>query len=121
MNQDSPYVAAAIHDAQRAGVAVYSIYFGAAGMRGGSADFSGQNYLQQLTQGTGGVNLWEGTGNPQSTAPFLTMFQHAVAETYIATFSAPASSNPQNMVRIKFSAAKTKLRAPEQVRPGNQE
>jgi hypothetical protein len=49
------------------------------------------------------------------------MFQHAVAETYIATFSAPASSNPQNMVRIKFSAAKTKLRAPEQVRPGNQE
>src|ERR1039457_4010920 len=63
MNQDSPYVAPAIHDAQRAGVAVHSIYFGDAGMRGGSVDFSGQNYLQQLTQGTGGVNLWEGTGN----------------------------------------------------------
>ena len=121
MNQDSPYVAAAIHDAQRAGVAVYSIYFGDAGMRGGSVDFSGQNYLQQLTQGTGGANLWEGTGNPQSTAPFLTMFQHAVAETYIATFSAPASNNPQNLVRIKFSAAKAKLHASEQVRPGNQE
>ena len=121
MNQDSPYVAAAIHDAQRAGVAVYSIYFGDAGMRGGAVNFSGQNYLQQLTQSTGGVNFWEGEGNPQSTAPFLTMFQHAVAETYVATFNAPASHDPKNLVRIKFSAAKTKLRAPEQVRPGNQE
>jgi hypothetical protein len=121
MNQDSPYVAAAIHDAQRAGVAVYSIYFGDAGMRGGAVDFSGQNYLQQLTQGTGGVNLWQGDGNPQSTAPFLTMFQHAVAETYVATFSAPATHDPQNLVRVKFSATKTKLRSPEQVRPGNQE
>ncbi len=121
MNQDSPYVAAAIHDAQRAGVAVYSIYFGDAGMRGGSVDFSGQNYLQQLTQGTGGANLWEGTGNPQSTAPFLTMFQHAVAETYIATFNAPATRDPQDLVRVKFSAAKTKLHAPEQVRLGNTE
>jgi hypothetical protein len=121
MNQDSPYVAAAIRDAQRAGVAVYSIYFGDAGMRGAAVDFSGQNYLQQLTQGTGGANLWEGTGNPQSTAPFLTMFQHAVAETYIATFNAPATHDPQNLVRVKFSAAKTKLHAPEQVRPGNTE
>ena len=76
---------------------------------------------QQLTQGTGGVNLWEGEGNPQSTAPFLATFQHAVAETYIATFNAPASNDPQNLVRVKFSAAKTKLHAPEQVRPGNTE
>jgi hypothetical protein len=121
MNQDSPYVTASIHDAQRAGVAVYAIYFGDAGIRGGAADNSGQNYLQQLTQGTGGVNFWEGEGNPQSTAPFLTMFQHAVAETYIATFSAPATRDPQNLVRIKFSAAKTKLHAADQVRPGNQE
>ena len=74
-----------------------------------------------MTQGTGGANLWEGTGNPQSTAPFLTMFQHAVAETYIATFNAPATRDPQDLVRVKFSAAKTKLHAPEQVRLGNTE
>ena len=121
MNQDSPYVAAAIRDAQRAGVTVYTIYFGDAGMRGGSVDFSGQGYLQQLTEGTGGVNLWEGTGNPQSTAPFLQMFQHAIAETYVATFIAPANSDPQSLVRVKFSAGKAKLRSPELVRPGNQE
>ena len=86
MNQDSPYVAAAVTDAQRAGVAVYAIYYGAAGMRGDSANNSGQSYLAQLTQGTGGVNFWQGEGNPVSMAPFLDQFQHAVAETYIATF-----------------------------------
>lgn len=122
MNQDSPYVAAAVTDAQRAGVAVYTIYYGGAGMRGDSANNSGQSYLAQLTQGTGGVNYWQGSGNPVSMAPFLAQFQHAVAETYIATFDAPRGNNPQrDMVRVKFSAAKTKLHAPEEVRPGNQE
>jgi hypothetical protein len=122
MNQDSPYVAAAVTDAQRAGVAVYSIYYGAAGMRGDSANNSGQSYLAQLTQGTGGINLWQGEGNPVSMAPFLAQFQHAVAETYIATFDAPIGNNPErDMVRVKFSAAQTKLHAPEEVRPGNQE
>jgi hypothetical protein len=122
MNQGSPYVDTAVADAQRAGVAVYAIYFSDAGIVGGSADNSGQNYLGQITQGTGGVNLWEGTGNPVSMTPFLSTFQRAIAETYIATFNAPAGKNPQrDMVRVKFSAPKTKLRAPEQVRPGNQE
>jgi hypothetical protein len=122
MNQDSPYVAAAIKDAQRAGVAVYSIYFGAAGMGGGSANFSGQSYLTELTEGTGGVNYYQGTGNPVSMAPFLGMFQNAIAETYIATFNAPASGNrDRDLVRVKITAPNAKLRAPEEVRVGNQE
>jgi hypothetical protein len=122
MNQGSPYVDNAVADAQRAGVAVYAIYFGDAGMEGGSVNNSGQNYLSQLTAGTGGIDLWEGVGNPVSTAPFLSKFQSALAETYIATFNAPLGNNPaHDLVRVKFTAAKTKLRAPEQVRPGNQE
>lgn len=120
MNQQSPYVDQAVSDAQRAGVAVYSIYFGDAGIRGGSANFSGQSYLQQLTEGTGGTNYWEGVGNPVSTAPFLSQFQHAVAETYVATFNAPAGKD-RDLVRVKFSAPGAKLHAPEMVRPGNQE
>jgi hypothetical protein len=121
-NQDSPYVAAAVTDAQRAGVAVYAIYFADAGIRGGSADFSGQSYLQQLTQGTGGLNLWEGVGSPVTTKPFLSQFQRALGETYIATFTAPASRNPQHdLIRVKFSAPKVKLHAPELVRAGNVE
>jgi hypothetical protein len=122
MNQGSPYVDAAVSDSQRAGVAVYAIYFGDAGIRGGSADNSGQNYLSQLTQGTGGVSLWEGVGSPVSMAPFLSQFQRAVAETYVATFNAPTGKYAQrDMVRVKFSAGKTKLHAPEQVLPGNHE
>ena len=122
LNQDSPYVAAAIADSQRAGVAVSAIYFSDAGMRGGSADNSGQNYLQELTQGTGGTNFWQGVGNPVSTAPFLAEFQRTIAETYVATFPAPTGKNPDHdLVHIKFSAGKTRLRAPSEVLPGNQE
>lgn len=122
MNQDSPYVAASVTDAQRAGVAVYSIYFGAAGMGGGSVNFSGQSYLSQLTEGTGGVNYYEGMGNPVSMAPFLHKFQSAIAETFIATFNAPASGNrADDLVRVKITAPASKLRAPEQVRVGNKE
>ena len=121
MNQGSPYVDNAIADAQRAGVAVYAIYFGDAGMGGGMTDSSGQDYLSQITQATGGVNLWEGVGNPVSTAPFLAV-SGALAETYIATFNAPLGNNPErDLVRVKFTAAKTKLHAPEKVRPGNVE
>jgi hypothetical protein len=123
MNQDSPYVQSAVEDAQRAGVAVYSIYFGDAGIRGPRASFSGQSYLAQLSEATGGVNYYEGTGNPVSTTPFLNAFQSAVAKTYIATFDAPLGKDPaRELVRVKIaSSSKTKLHAPEQVRPGNVE
>jgi hypothetical protein len=122
MNQDSPYVAAAVTDAQRAGVAVYAIYFADAGIRGGSANSSGQNYLSQVAEQTGGVSLWQGLGNPISMGPFLDQFRRAVSETYVATFSAPAGRDAQrDLVRVKFSAAKTRLHSPDEVRPGNQE
>ena len=143
MNQGSPYVDTAIADAQRAGVAVYSIYFADAGIYGGSANISGQDYLNHLTQATGGTDYWEGMGNPVSTAPFLSKFQSTLAETYIATFNAPASKDyAHNLVGVKFNvikppkppkvkgqkapkltgpSIKTTLGAPENVRPGNVE
>ncbi len=117
LNQDSPYVSAAVTDAQRAGVPVYSIYFTDAGFRGGRSSFSGQSYLSQLAQGTGGIAFYLGTGNPVSLAPFLNQFKGALAETYVATF--PVEEN-KKMVSLKLSTtlAKTKLRGPDQVRPG---
>lgn len=122
-NQDSPYVQAAVTDSQRAGVAVYSIYYSDAGIRGENASLSGQSYLQQLSEGTGGTDYYEGNGSPVSIAPYLTEFQHAVAATYIATFDAPAGKDPaRDLIRIKFTpVSKTKLHAPEDVRPGNVE
>jgi len=116
-NQDSPYVAAAITDAQRTGVPVYSIYYNDAGFRGGRGSFSGQSYLQQVAQETGGTAYYQGTGNPVSLAPFLKQFQNAVAESYIATF--PVEGN-KKMVSLKASTTlpKTKINVADQVRPG---
>jgi hypothetical protein len=117
LNQDSPYVATAVTDAQRAGVPVYSIYYSDAGFRGNRGSFSGQGYLAQMAEGTGGVSFYQGTGSPVSIAPFLKEFQDNVAETYVATFVVPAS---KELARLKLSTTlpKTKVRAPEQVRAG---
>ena len=130
MNQDSPYVQAATEDAARAGVAVYSIYFGDAGFRGGGggrrgggASFSGQSYLAQVSQGTGGVAYWQGIGNPVSMVPFLNDFKRSVSETYVATFQATATGKNKNLVRIKTTTDLhgVRLRAPDSVRAGNME
>lgn len=117
MNQNSPYVESAVRDAQRAGVAVYSIYYSDAGIRGGRASFSGQSYLAQVSDGTGGTAYYQGTGNPVSMEPYLNQFQKAIAETYVATFLAPAG---KDLVQFKASTnlPKTNVHAPQEVRPG---
>jgi len=117
LNQNSPYVESAVSDAQRAGVPVYSIYFSDAGFGRNRASFSGQSYLLQLAQGTGGAAYYQGTGNPVSIAPYLKQFTNALAETYVATF--PVDGN-KKMVSLKLSTTlpSTKLQAQTQVRPG---
>lgn len=119
MNQDSPYVDQAITDAQKEGVAVYTLYFTDAGIRGPQANFSGQSYLQMLADATGGLNLFEGEWNSPSLLPYLKDFTNSLSRTYIATFEAPAGK--EDMVRLKVSAPGAKLRAPNEVVPGNKE
>ena len=116
-NQDSPYVASSITDAQRIGAAVYSIYYSNAGMLGNRGSFSGQSYLAQLAQATGARSFYEGSGNPVSLAPFLDQFKSAIAETYVATFNAPGN---KDFVQLRTSTTlpKTKFRTASQVRPG---
>jgi hypothetical protein len=117
LNQNSPYVDAAVTDAQRSGVPVYSIFFNDAGFGRGRGSFSGQSYLSELAEGTGGVAYYQGTGNPVSMAPYLKQFQQSIADTYVATF--PVDVN-KKMVSVKLATdlPKTKLRGPSQVRPG---
>ncbi len=118
-NQNSPYVSSAVTDAQRAGIPVYSIYYADAGFRGQQGSFSGQSYLQQVAEGTGGQAYFQGLGNPVSLTPFLDQFRKAVAETWVATFNAPGN---KELVPLKVSTKLpgTKVRAPQQVRPGTQ-
>jgi hypothetical protein len=49
--------------------------------------------------------------------PYLKQFQKAISETYVASFMAPAG---KGLVQFKVSTKlpKTKVRAPELVRPG---
>ncbi len=121
LNQNSPYVEAAQTDAQRAGVSVSSIYFNDAGFGAGRGTFSGQSYLSQVSEATGGRAYYEGVGNPVSMAPFLAQFQHAISETFVATFQARAKGNDLVSVKAESTVRGTKLRTPQAVRPGNME
>jgi hypothetical protein len=121
MNQDSPYVQAAQEDAQRAGIAVYAIAYTDSGIRGGRASFSGQSYLQQVADATGGRSFYQGTGNPVALSPYLDEFRSAIAESYTATFMANANrskSNSLTRLKITTSQPKLKIHAPDAVQPG---
>lgn len=123
LNQDSPYVTSAQIDAQRAGVVVSSVYYSDAGFRGGGS-FSGQSYLGQVADATGGKLYNIGSINPVSLAPLFQQFAHDLSETYIATFNADAGAGGrEHLLRIKLSTStpKLKLRTSENVRPGNLE
>jgi hypothetical protein len=119
MNQNSVYVDNSIRDAQRAGVPVYSIYYGNAGIRGGAASFSGQSYLAKVSDETGGQAYFQGMGNPVSLTPFFEKFTKSLSESFVATFPAPAKTN-NNLIALKFSTTlgSTKLQAARYTRPG---
>jgi hypothetical protein len=119
MNQDSPYVQAAQEDAQRAGVAVYSIYFTEAGVRGGS--LSGQSYLGQVAEATGGELFNQGPITPVSLTPYFAQFNKAIAESYLLNFAVNVrggKSDDLSRIRLKTSQPGVKLHAPEAVRAG---
>ncbi|HEV2576382.1 MAG TPA: hypothetical protein VGU25_04140 [Acidobacteriaceae bacterium] len=120
MNQDSPYVQTAQDDAVRAGVAVYSIYFQDSGFRGGRGSFSGQSYLQQVGDATGGMLFNNGTITPVSIMPYLNQFERAINSSYELGFRANAQNKRDALVRIKVKSnlSGVKVRAPEAVRPG---
>ncbi len=123
LNQDSPYVAATATDAQRAGVVVSSVYYSDAGFRG-RGSFSGQSYLSQVAEATGGVLYNSGPINPVSLKPYFQEFVHDLSETYVATFNTDAGAGGRDhLLRVKLSTSipKLKLRTPDNVRPGNLE
>ncbi len=123
LNQDSPYVQAAQDDAERAGVAVYSIYYPDAGF-GRRGSFSGQSYLQQVADATGGESFYQGTITPPSLAPYLSEFRDALSESFLITFDANASHEKNNTLvqfKLKSEQGGIKIHAPQGVHPGLRE
>lgn len=113
LNQDSPYVNQTITDAQRAGVPVYSIYYGRRAVNSGAGSFSGQSYLSKVAQETGGISFANGTINPVSLQPFFNDFNRALAQTYAASF--PLAARRLERLRVSTSVPDVKLRAAAQV------
>jgi len=121
MNQDSPYVQTAQEDAERAGVAVYSIFYRDSGMRRGT--FSGQSYLQQVADATG-AQVLSGEMTPVSLAPYLKDFSKYVAESYTVNFLASTTRERGSTlvpIKVKTSQPGMKIYAPENVHPGTVE
>jgi DNA-binding PadR family transcriptional regulator len=116
---DNPYVQAALSDAQRAGVIVYSIYYRGAGRLDNSQQVTdgGQNYLTQVSESTGGQVYLEGFGNPVSFAPFLSDIQRKLRNQYELTFVSTAKPGLQ-AIQVKTSQPNTKLKWPSRVQVG---
>lgn len=124
LNQDSPYVQTAQEDAERAGVAVYSIYYGDAGFRGGRGSFSGQSYLQQVAEATGGTSYNQGTIPPPSFTPYLKEFANSIAESYTVNFMASSAREKRDsLTQIKLTTSQpgVKIHAPASVHPGTEQ
>jgi hypothetical protein len=88
---DDPYVDAAVEDAQRAGVIVFSIYNPGIGRYGTSywRFWWGQIYLSKLSDQTGGQGYYLGfTGTAVSFAPFLDDTAERLRHQYWLTFLA---------------------------------
>ncbi len=109
LNQDSPYVSQAVTDAQRAGVPVYSIYYGGRQVNAALPSFSGQSYLSQVGEGTGGNSFNGGQINPPSLSPYFKQFDRALQESYLVTFQ--ASSRKLERLKVSTKVSGVKLRA----------
>jgi hypothetical protein len=109
-DMEDPYMDKAITDAQRAGVIVYSIYWGDAhGVgRGLWGTSMAQDYLTRLTDQTGGESWFEGLANPVSLEPLLNDLAVRLNEQYRVTFAKSGKPGLQP-VRVTTETPKVKL------------
>ncbi len=116
---DDPYVQAAMDDAARAGLVVYSIYWKSVGPadRSWYETNSGQNLLQEVTQSTGGNSYWIGFGNPVSLSPYFDDFSRRLNNQYELEFAAPFKGNKPELeqMKVKIDDSKVKVDAPQRV------
>ncbi|ADV83002.1 hypothetical protein [Terriglobus saanensis] len=119
MNQNSPYVDTAIHDAQEHGLTVYAIPWNNRDFGGlGLGSFSGQNYLSDVVTSTGGELLGQGTINPPSIRPMLDKFMADLGESFLISFDAPANKRLLDL-KVTAKVHGTKVSAPKAIRAGN--
>jgi hypothetical protein len=113
---DDPYVDAAIRDAAKQKVAVYPIYlFGAGGYgRGLYTRTFAQSRLLLLAQQTGGYAYFEDFTNPVTIAPFLSDFDHRMANQYLISVAGLHGKGLQT-VKVVSERPDVKITAAERV------
>jgi hypothetical protein len=115
---DDPYVQSAITDSQKAGVIVHSIFYQDTG-RFSSGEWTqagAQNYLLQVSDGTGGRAYWQGFGSPVSFAPFLDDLHTRLENQYeLGILAKPRNKTELQSLKVKVSAPATKVDAPQKV------
>jgi hypothetical protein len=114
----TPYVEAAINDAARARLVVYSIYW----MNQGRADRTeyatndGQNLLEQVAQATGGKSFWQGMGNPVSFQSYFEELSRRFRNQYELGFTSLATDKAGvEEMKLKLHAPGTEIDAPQKV------
>jgi hypothetical protein len=114
---ENPYLLNAIHDSQKQGVPIYSIYFSGAGRASHSyrqIDW-GQNDLSELSEETGGVFYWEGTANPVALQPFLKDIGKRLGEQYIMEVETTGGHSGFESLGLKTEGQPAKLTGPREV------
>jgi hypothetical protein len=116
---EDPYVEQAIHDAQCAGVVVFSLYAPGAGplARRSWRVYWGQNYLSELSEETGGESYYFlGPQAPVSFAPYLDTLARQLNQQFLLTFLAePRAKAGREPVRITSELHKVDLSGASQV------
>jgi hypothetical protein len=115
---EDPYVQAAIADAARARLVVYSIYWRGQGRFDNTqyANDSGQNLMVVVTEATGGKSFWQGTGNPVSFQPYFEELTRRFRNQYELSFHVDIKGKPEvDGMKLKLKAANSEVSAPQQV------
>jgi len=113
---EDPYVLAAIDDAVRAHLVVYSIYWVNRGRIDASwyENAAGQNLLAQVDDATGGTSYWQGMGNPVDLQPYFEDLLHRFDNQYELGFTAPLRGKPEvATMKIKIETPNVKVTAPK--------
>jgi VWFA-related protein len=107
----------AIAAAQRAGVAVYTIFAKTADGYDGNTYLvtNGQSCLGMLASQTGGQAYLEGLQTPLDFAPYLQQMRASLARQYLLTYAAQPGAPGYRNLRVTTEQPNVKLAAPAQV------
>jgi hypothetical protein len=113
---DDPYVDAAVHDALKQGVMLYTIYLRGAGYYGNSAFITNlaQSHLMEIAQDTGGFAYFETFSDPVAIAPFLSDLETRFENQYRVRFE-PVSGKGVEHVKVRTETPGLKVEAPSEI------